>query len=279
MTLHNYKQQLMQKLDDGSLPGISLDHEFTFACKDQCMGRCCNTITILLDPWDVEIMARHLGISGREFVAEYCKYDFGQGLKWPYVRLKHAEDGPCIFMLPGGRCEIYPVRSRNCRTYPIGRAVRFEEKGTKRDKIFMIEKMDFCLGHNCDQPWTVKKWFEDAQCQKFYELSDLYLEVIDYATKQLDSPRWMNRNIAQMLMPLLYGPDLLRQKLSISEQEVDHEEFYRRRMKALKVILTDIAAEFGYGPCARQKESDDSPAMPGGSLMDRMKVVLITGKE
>lgn len=276
---HSYKQQLMQKLDDGSLPGIPPDHKFTFQCKTECMGRCCNTITILLDPWDVEVMARHLGISGREFVAEYCKYDFGNGLKWPYVRLKHAEDGPCIFMLEDGRCEIYPSRSRNCRTYPIGRAVRFEPDGSKIDRVFIVDKMDFCLGHKCEKTWTVEEWFEDAQSQKFYELSDLYLELINYATTQLSSQIWMNGNIAQTLMPLLYGPDLLRGKLGVSEEEVDHEEFYRRRMKALKLILTDMAAGFGYGPRAKQVKEGDAESMLGGSLMERMKKMLLTGQE
>lgn len=265
---YDYKQELLEQLEKGSLPEIDLSNSFTFECKNQCMGRCCNSITILLDPWDVEIMARHLGISGQNFLAQYCKYDFNQQLKWPYVRLKHAEDGPCIFMLEDGRCEIYPVRSRNCRTYPIGRAVRFEQDGTKLERIFVVEKMGFCLGHKAEKTWTVEEWFADAQCQKFYELSDLYLEVINYATTQLNSQAWSNENIAKMMLPLLYGPDVLRGKLSISEEEVSHEEFYRRRMKALKVVLTDIAAGFGFGPKAGEVFS--------GSLMERMKEVLVT---
>jgi len=61
---YNYKQDLLNRLDEGSLPDIQLDHQFTFNCKDECMGRCCHNITILLDPWDIEIMVRHLGVSG-----------------------------------------------------------------------------------------------------------------------------------------------------------------------------------------------------------------------
>ena len=270
---YSYKKELMKQLDEGSLQGVPLDHTFTFECKAQCMGRCCNSITILLDPWDVEIMARHLGMPGQSFLAEYCKTDFSPELKWPYVRLKHAEDGPCVFMLEDGRCEIYSVRSRNCRTYPIGRAIRFEQDGSKVERIFMVDKMDFCLGHKSDKSWTVEEWLSDAQCQQFYELSDLYLEVINYATVQLNSQVWMNRNISQMMMPLLFGPDMLRKKLGITEETVDHETFYRRRMKALKVILTDIAADFGYGPEANAQDSAGSE----GSFMERMKHVLLVG--
>ena len=272
---YDYKQDLLKRLDEGSMPDIQQDHQFTFECKDKCMGRCCNNITILLDPWDIEMMVRHLGVSGQHFLSEYCKYEFGHELKWPYVRLKHAEDGPCVFMLKDGRCEVYPVRSRNCRTFPIGRAVRFELDGTKIERIFMVDNMAFCLGHKSEKKWTVEEWFNDGDCQKFYELSDLYLELINYATTKLNSQVWMNRNIAQMMMPLLYGQDVLRKKLEISEQDVNHEEFYRRRMLALKVVLTDIAASSGYGPLAdRAKEGE----VFAGSMMERMKQILLTGQ-
>lgn len=272
---YNYKEDLLKRLDEGSLPDIQLDHQFTFNCKDECMGRCCNNITIMLDPWDIEIMVRHLKVSGQHFLSEYCKYEFSPELKWSYVRLKHAEDGPCIFMLEGGRCKIYPVRSRNCRTFPIGRAVRFESDGTKIERIIMVDNraMAFCLGHKSEKKWTVEEWFNDSDCQKFYELSDLYLEVINYATTKLNSQVWMDRNIAKMMMPLLYGPDVLRKKLGISEQDVDHEEFYRRRMLALKVVLTDIAASFGYGPLADRAKEGEVIAV---SMMERMKQILLT---
>ncbi len=270
---YDYKQDLLKRLDEGSLPDIQQDHQFTFECKDKCMGRCCNNITILLEPWDIVLKTRYLVFSGQYILPDYCKYEFGHELKWPYVRLKHAEDGPCIFKLEDGRCEIYPVRSRNCRTFPIGRAVRFELDGTKIEKIFMVDNMAFCLGHKSEKKWTVEEWFNDADCQKFYELSDLYLELINYATTKLNSRVWMNGNIAQMMMPLLYGPDVLRKKLGISEQDVDHEEFYRRRMLALKVVLTDIAASFGYGPLADRAKEGEVIAV---SMMERMKQILLT---
>ncbi|GAB6157227.1 hypothetical protein JCM39194_04270 [Desulfotomaculum varum] len=272
---YHYKRDLLKRLDDDSLPALSLDDRFSFACKADCMGRCCQNITILLDPWDVEIMARFLAISGRQFISQYCKLDFSHELKWPYVRLKHAEDGSCIFMLQDGRCKIYPVRSRNCRTYPIGRAVRFASDGTKQERIFMVEKMDFCLGHKSQKNWTVKEWLHDAESEKFYRLSDLYLELIHYATTHLNSQVWMNPHISQILMPLLYGPDSLRSKLEITEQAVNHEEFYCRRMKALKAVLTELAAGFGYGPLAQTFVNSDNQ----GSMMERVKKILLTGQD
>lgn len=179
----------------------------------------CNKITILLDPWDVETMARHLGLSGREFINEYCNYDYDPKLCWPLLRLRHAEKGPCAFILGDGKCSIYPARSRNCRTYPLGRAVRFEYNGDETrviEKVFMVDRAQFCLGHEAGRTWTVREWFEDSDAFKYYEFSDLYTELINYAATKLNGRVWMTSGTAQMMVPLLFGPEILRSKLGIS---------------------------------------------------------------
>lgn len=276
---YRLKQDLAEKLENGTLSEIKPDDRFSFECQDQCMGRCCTNITILLDPWDVEEIARHLGLTGREFVDQYCYLDFDQQIKWPYACLRHAKDGPCIFMLEGGKCQIYPVRSRNCRTYPVGRAVRFEftgEQSQMDERLFMVERQPFCFGHKADRAWTVREWLDDSEASKYYIFSDLYTELISYAATVLEGRRWMSERTAQMMMTILFSPDALRSKLGISSGDVTHEEFYRRRMKALKVILADLAAGFGFGPQAARFLEGETPEM---SVMDRMKNILVTGEE
>ncbi|MDI6632517.1 MAG: YkgJ family cysteine cluster protein [Bacillota bacterium] len=239
--------------DEKLFKEIQPDECFNFECSGRCMGKCCRFITILLDPWDVEVIARHLNLPGPEFLELFCTYDFGSSSSWPFVQLKHAEKGPCAFLLKDGRCSIYPVRPRNCRTYPIGRAVQVEYAGDIpliRERLFMVERMEFCLGHEGSRTWTVKEWLEDSEAYKYYELSDLYLCLVQYATDVLHSRAWLSPKTARLLMPLLYFPDILRAKLGISEAELDHELFYRRRLKAARTLLTEMAASFGYGPLA-----------------------------
>lgn len=276
---YRLKQDLAEKLESGTLSEIKPDDLFSFECQDQCMGRCCTNITILLDPWDIEEISRHLGLSGREFIDQYCYLDFDEQIKWPFACLRHAKDGPCIFMLEGGKCSIYPVRSRNCRTYPVGRAVRFDftgEQGRMEEKLFMVERQTFCFGHKADRSWTVQEWLDDSNAYSYYQFSDLYTELISYASTVLEGRRWMSERTAQMMMTLLYSPDGLRAKLCIPVEEVGHEEFYRRRIKALRVILTDLAAGFAFGPRAASFLEGDAPEM---SVMERMKNVLLTGEE
>ncbi|MFZ5644636.1 MAG: YkgJ family cysteine cluster protein [Bacillota bacterium] len=269
-------RDMVNDIEKGNVRELGMEDSFNFECDDRCMGRCCNTIKIMLDPWDVESMARHLGMGGKEFLDKYCELEEDLRTMWPYVKLYEAEKGPCAFMLEDGRCEVYPVRSRNCRTYPVGRAVRFEQNAGKEEKYFLVEKQAFCFGQSSPKKWTLKEWLDDADSASYYERSDLYFELIDYVTGVLDCRRWMNGRIAQMIMPFLYGPDVLRTKMGISEEEVGHEEFYRRRMKALKVFLTEMAAGFGFGPLVQNNPDEVKEDF---SVMEKVRGILKTGEE
>jgi Fe-S-cluster containining protein len=253
---------------------IGMEDSFNFECDARCMGRCCNTIKIILDPWDVETMARHLGLSGKDFVDRFCALEEDQDMRWPHVKLYDAEKGPCAFLMEGGKCMVYPVRSRNCRTYPAGRAVRFLPGGGKEERFFLLEKQPFCFGYSASRRWTLREWLEDADSLGYYERSDFYYELVNYADTVLECRRWMNERTARMIMPFLYGPDLLRAKMDISPEKVAHEEFYRRRIKALRVLLTELAAGFGFGPLAGRSSAEGAE---DGSIMDRVRNVLLTG--
>ncbi|WP_347490313.1 YkgJ family cysteine cluster protein [Desulfoscipio sp. XC116] len=273
----DFQRGIADKLANDTLEQLNMEDSFTFACGPDCMGRCCQNITILLDPWDVEVMARHLNLPGQRFFKDYCAMEPDRDTGWPAVWLAHAANGRCAFMLEDGRCSIYRSRSRNCRTFPLGRAVRYHRDGdvcTKEDCIFMVDRehMQFCLGHTADRVWTVQEWYDDAGAEDYYRMSDQYTELVDYAARVLQCREWMSPKIMQMLMPFLFAPDLLRVKLGISEKQIDHREFHRRRMEAVKLILTDVALGCGCGP-----QTDVGAAAFAGSLMDRVKKVMTAG--
>jgi hypothetical protein len=67
---------------------------------------------VYLAPPDVSAIARHLGIPKRAFLDAYCQSEDG----WVSLRM----DSPaCPFLEPGNRCAIYPVRPKQCATWPF----------------------------------------------------------------------------------------------------------------------------------------------------------------
>lgn len=85
-----------------------------FECT-QC-GNCCRNhgeyTFVYLSAKDVVAIADHLSLPPKRFVAEYCQVEDG----WVTLRM----DAPaCAFLLEDNRCAIYPVRPKQCATWPF----------------------------------------------------------------------------------------------------------------------------------------------------------------
>jgi hypothetical protein len=85
-----------------------------FEC--QRSGNCCRThgeyAYIYLAPADVTAIAAHQGLSESEFRARHCREDEG------YTILR-IDDPRCPFLEPDNSCGIYPVRPKQCATWPF----------------------------------------------------------------------------------------------------------------------------------------------------------------
>lgn len=85
-----------------------------FSCT-RC-GNCCRnhgdyTYVYLTDK-DVSAIALHLGLTETEFLQTYCQSEGG----WVSLRM----DAPaCPFLGEGNACGIYPVRPKQCATWPF----------------------------------------------------------------------------------------------------------------------------------------------------------------
>ena len=85
-----------------------------FFCT-QC-GNCCKNhgdyTYVYLATIDVLRIAEHLDLSPADFVRDYCQTEDD----WVTLRM----DAPaCPFLQPDNRCAIYPVRPKQCATWPF----------------------------------------------------------------------------------------------------------------------------------------------------------------
>ncbi len=88
-----------------------------FECT-QC-GRCCTNhgayTFVNLTYADADRIAAHLGLARPEFLREHCEVEPGY---FPHLR---NEGDACRFLTPEGHCAIYPVRPKQCATWPFWR--------------------------------------------------------------------------------------------------------------------------------------------------------------
>lgn len=86
-------------------------HEAAFK-KIDCLAcaHCCKTTGPLFNQADIDRLAKHLGLSGAAFIAQYLRLDEDND----YV----LQTVPCSFLDQDNYCTIYEVRPKACREYP-----------------------------------------------------------------------------------------------------------------------------------------------------------------
>ncbi len=136
------------------------DKGLRFECT-QC-GNCCTNhgdyTYVYLAEADVEAIAAHLGLSRRSFLARYCTREDG------FVSLRM--DAPaCPFLGADRRCAIYPVRPKQCATWPFWRE-NLDDKATwdgpVRDCCPGIGRGELRSAQEIDRiAEETERWYED----------------------------------------------------------------------------------------------------------------------
>jgi uncharacterized protein len=153
---------------------------FRFACYPgiSCFNRCCHHIDVVLTPFDVLRMSRHLGIRSDEFLVDYAQFQSYKDTDIPLLKLRVADETSrqCIFLGQEG-CRIYPARPVVCRNYPTGLATQNPQAGQSARPYFIIEET-MCHGHEEGRHWTIAEWKENQGAAELDELNRPWLELV-----------------------------------------------------------------------------------------------------
>lgn len=134
------------------------DSAFSYACH--ACNRCCRNKAIRVTPYEILMLARHLGLSTTDFIAGHT--EAGGTI------LRTKENGDCGFLGERG-CTVHPARPLACRIYPLARWV--EHDGTET------------FGHLAPHPQTqgvygrdriVQDYLDHQGVAPFFALSDRY---------------------------------------------------------------------------------------------------------
>ncbi len=157
---------------------MNLDSKFRFSCHKglECFGKCCGKITIALTPYDVLRIKNRLGITSAEFLSLYTRIVDLKTTRLPFFLLNVTENGKCPFVGEDG-CSIYEDRPLVCRYYPVGLGEQKSSEAENGDFYFQIRE-PFCKGFEENQEWTVRRWRESQEIDRYDFINKDWLEIV-----------------------------------------------------------------------------------------------------
>jgi hypothetical protein len=183
---------------------MTWDDEFTFRCHPgiDCFNSCCKDVTIFLNPLDISMLRKKLGVSSTEFLRQYTVRLVSESTGAPAVALKMDEenDKKCYFVTDQG-CSVYDSRPYSCRMYPLD-----TEDGIEYSFIVSPEK---CHGLCDENKVTVEHWRKD---QGLYQYDDIDHDLKDVMhAEEVWENKIQDPRMQDMIYMALYDPDRFRE--------------------------------------------------------------------
>lgn len=176
------------------LSGLEAASPFSYACS--VCGKCCRAMRIVLNPYELKRLARHLGKSTRQVIDEHT--DEGGTV------LRFRDDGRCGF-LDGNRCSVHPDRPLVCRLYPLGRLTT----AAGGEWFVHIQRLPECAGE-IGTSGTVGTFLASQGAQPYIDAAARYFELFNRMLALLVSRpmAWQPGDTAQQLA-LAADPELV----------------------------------------------------------------------
>lgn len=149
---------------------LTSETRFSFRCHPgvSCFNECCAQTTIILSPYDVLRLKRHLKLPAEEFLSRYTDTvtDDFSGLPLAILNMV-GEEKLCPFSTPAG-CGIYEDRPATCRYYPVGVGSQLTEQGV--EDVFVYIREEHCQGFQEEGEWTLESWCRDQGLETYVEI-------------------------------------------------------------------------------------------------------------
>jgi hypothetical protein len=191
---------------------LTAGETFRFSCHPgvACFTDCCRQLDLVLTPYDVFRLSKHLGLAPSAFLDQYALIEQEEGDVFPRVYLGMVDDGraSCPFVAATG-CSVYADRPGACRTYPLGRGAFTTEEG-KRQEMHILLTEPHCKGFSDGDPQNIAIWHKDQDLAAYNAVNDELLPILHHPRLKdgkLPDPREVEIFLG------LYSLDTLRQQL------------------------------------------------------------------
>ena len=187
-------------------------------CHD-CQGcfSCCQGMgdTVVLNPYDVYELEKHLGKSFEELMQKEIALHTQKGMILPHVSME-TEKETCIFLNEQGRCSIHSFRPGLCRLFPLGRNYDYPEQDSNLEgdaigfHYFILE--DACPKKDKTKV-KIDKWLGVSRLSTHEAFILSWHNFCKYVQKKLEvlimDPEQENyiKQINLFVLQLFYGKD------------------------------------------------------------------------
>jgi Fe-S-cluster containining protein len=198
-------------IDTGPIQYLD-DETFSFACHPglTCFNECCRDLKLVLTPYDILRLKKHLGLSSMDFLDRYVDIETGAHNNFPGVFLKMNQDQgrTCPFVTPAG-CRVYPDRPGACRIYPLGRGSSKTKGQPATRELFFTIRENHCRGFEEPRSWSAETWMGDQGLVPYNYFNDLWMEIITHKGS-LGAEETISKKL-QMFFMASYNLDQFRQ--------------------------------------------------------------------
>ncbi|MDA8186962.1 MAG: YkgJ family cysteine cluster protein [Dehalococcoidales bacterium] len=203
-------ERLYRDVEQGKIPFLAQGDEFKWSGCTMC-GLCCFDIDILLNPYDILRLRRHLSCTTSDLIQRGLVEIFpggNSGLPLAMIKFRKVDkktslcpflapvvDGEKLRELTKGKekpspedleaaripkrlaCGIYSARPAVCRSSPLGRMSVRSKDGEGTRNLFYQPPTAFCPA--CQGEGRVKgaKWIEDNGVQPYWDASERFQNI------------------------------------------------------------------------------------------------------
>jgi len=139
------------------------------------IGTCCHGNQVLINPWELHLIAKEKKITPKQFKDLYCELG---GIRLKFNGKKDTRGkSACSQYIDGFGCSLHEGRPLACRLFPIGRQVQNNEvQYIHQGKTFPC--LDGCSEVLNLPKLTVGEYLEGQKANGYEAAQDFYLEVM-----------------------------------------------------------------------------------------------------
>jgi uncharacterized protein len=152
----------------------ALQRESAFSYQCNACSRCCHNKAIRVGPYEILRLARRLGMTTTEFIAQHTEAG------GTMLRMRDENNRACIFLNQQG-CSVHPDRPLACRLYPLARWVDADGHESF-GHLTPHPKTEGVYGASA----TVGDYLDTQDVAPFFEISDRYGAVYQRMVDRLE---------------------------------------------------------------------------------------------